>query len=106
MSDFTIFSHNNATKRDDIRVRMIDSIPGDTPCVVCLGGAGITTSDKAGRLASIISHDILHNIANIHNYVLMYDNDLNPDLYVKTQFEQYNQNIINDAVADGPITCI
>ena len=103
MSDFTIFSHNNATKRDDIRVKMVDSIPGDMPCVVCLGGAGITTSDKAGRLASIISHDILYNIADIHNYVLMYDNDLNPDLYVKTQFEQYNQNIINDAVADGPI---
>jgi len=103
MSDFTILSHNNATKRDDISVRTIDSIPGDMPCVVCLGGAGITTSDKAGRLASIISHDILHNIADIHNYVLMYDNDLNPDLYVKTQFEQYNQNIINDAVADVPI---
>ncbi len=57
----------------------VDSVSADSVCTIYFGGNGIVSKDKTLRLGVIVDKDILQdiadipNVADIQNYVVMYD---------------------------------
>ena len=54
-------------------VRPVDSVPADSVCTIYFGGNGIVTEDKALRLGIVVDHEVLRYVADVPNYVVVYD---------------------------------
>ena len=86
-----IISHNHSLSDN--------TLPVDGACVLFLGGSGITDTTRATKLVDNIAHEILEGIADIPNYVLVYDADILGQIKKTTatrliQFDKYGQNIL------------
>ncbi|MBO4480603.1 MAG: hypothetical protein J5742_03205 [Alphaproteobacteria bacterium] len=58
---------------DEYKLLPTDSVPGDSVCTVYIGGNGIINEKRATRLGAIVDKEILRDVADIPNYVIMYD---------------------------------
>lgn len=102
MAEIKIISYDNANS-DTVRVSIVDTIPADETCVFYLGGSGIDDTDKAAKLAAIVSREILSSITNIPNYAVAYDKGVitagngrvnKTAMERQIQFDRYGQNIL------------
>lgn len=51
----------------------VDSVPADSVCTVYVGGNKIVDTNRAQGLGEIVNKEILQGVADIPNYVVMYD---------------------------------
>ena len=51
----------------------VGSVPADSVCTVYVGGNKIVDTNRAQGLGKIVNKEILQGVADIPNYVVMYD---------------------------------
>ena len=58
---------------DEYALRPVDSVPGDSVCTLYVGGNGMVDEARVKNTGQIVDKEILRYVADIPNYVVMYD---------------------------------